>query len=88
MRRGDVPEDSVMTAPAKFWRITMKMVIKRGSFESEFTRHSTAVPGTKAQAVRHLRKVYAGMWPSAKIRLMYAEPDRQAEKKEAANASA
>ena len=88
MRRGDVPEDSVMTAPAKFWRITMKMVIKRGAFESEFTRHSTGVPGTRAQAVKHLRKVYANMWPSARIRLVDAKPDRQAEKKEAAHASA
>jgi len=71
-----------MTAPAKFWRITMKMVIKRGALESEFTRHGTAVPGTRAQAVKHLRKVYSNMWPSAKIRLVSAMPDRQAEAKE------
>jgi len=77
-----------MEKAAKFWRITMKMRIKRGAFESEFTRHSTGVPGTRAQAVKHLRKVYSNMWPSAKIRLVSAIPDRQAEAKEASSASA
>ncbi len=77
-----------MSAPTSFWRITMKMKISRGCFESEFKQHATGVPGTKAQAIRHLRKIYSSMWPSAKVRLVSATPDRQAEKKEAASAEA
>lgn len=72
-----------MPLPAKFWRATFRMKIERNGFHSEFTRHATAVPGTRSQAVRHLRKVFSKMWPSAKIRLVSAKPDRQAEQKEA-----
>lgn len=69
------------TKAASFWRITMRMVIERPNEHITFTRHSKGVPGTRPQAIRHLRSVYAGMWPSAKVRLVSAIPDRQAEKK-------
>jgi len=65
------------------WRVTFVMTIDRLGMQSEFRRRGNAVPGTKRQAIAHLRKVYERMWPSAKIRLVACMPDRQAEAKEA-----
>jgi len=61
-----------------FWRLTFRMTVNRPDMKSTFTKHGTAVPGTRAQAIRHLRSIYHKMWPSAKIRLMSATPDHKA----------
>jgi hypothetical protein len=74
-----------MSETARFWRLTFLITIKRAGFHSEFRRHATAVPGTKREAVRHLRNVLQGMWPSAKLRLVDAKPDRKAEALEDTN---
>jgi hypothetical protein len=62
---------------AAFWRVTI--LVKKGT--TEFRHHADCVPGTRSQAVRHLRSVCAGLWPSATLRLVRAIPDRKAEER-------
>ena len=75
-----------MSKPSTHWRITFAVKIKRSDRLVEFKKHATAVPGTRAQAVKHLRVVLEKIWPSASLRLVRAIPDREAEARAAKEA--
>lgn len=65
----------------QYWRLTMRVTIKRPDRVSEFRHHSAGIPGSKREAVRHFRKICRSLWPSAKLRIVAAKPDRIAETK-------
>ena len=77
-----------MTLQARFWRLTLLVSIKRAHLTYEFRHTLTAVPGTRREAVRHMKAVCLKTWPSAKLKLVRAIPDRQAEAKEARDGAA
>lgn len=68
---------------SSYWRMTMRVRVRRIDGVHEFKRSCDAIPGTRAQAARHFRKVCLSMWPSASLRLVRAIPDRQAEARHA-----